>query len=82
VEIPIAQTTLASLCGVSRTLFSEYVQQLSSKGWIKISYGKLEILSIAAWYAFARGQRERNLSNLSPSIEELLAELRACDTTL
>lgn len=82
VEIPIPQTTLASLCGVSRTLFSEYVQQLAAAGWLKISYSKLEILSISAWLAFAHRQRERNFSNLNPSAAELLAELSSCDHTL
>lgn len=81
VEIPIGQSTLASLCGVSRTLFSEYVQQVAATGLLKISYGKLEILSIAAWHQFAHHQRERNLSNLSPTADELLEELKACDHT-
>jgi CRP/FNR family cyclic AMP-dependent transcriptional regulator len=76
VEIPIAQNTLASLCGVSRTLFSEYVQQLAHNGWLKLSYGKLEILSINTWHAFARSQRERSVSTLNPTIAELLLELQ------
>ncbi len=75
VEIPIAQTTLASLCGVSRTLFSEYVQQLAQEGWLKISYGKLELLNIDTWHAFARSQREDSVSNLNASIRELLQVL-------
>ncbi len=82
VEIPISQTTLASLCGVSRTLFSEYVQQLAAQGWLKISYAKLEILLISAWLGFASRQRERNFSNLNPSAAELLEELKSCDHTL
>lgn len=81
VEIPIPQTTLASLCGVSRTLFSEYVQQLAAASWLKISYSKLEILQISAWLGFASRQRERNFSNLNPSVAELLAELQSCDHT-
>lgn len=75
VEIPIAQTTLASLCGVSRTLFSEYVQQLAQQGWLKISYGKLEILQIDTWHAFARSQREDGVNHLNASIGELLQVL-------
>ena len=80
VEIPISQNTLASLCGVSRTLFSEYVQQLAQHGWLKLSYGKLEILSITAWHAFARRQRDDNLNTLNASIQELLALLQAANT--
>lgn len=79
VEIPIAQNTLASLCGVSRTLFSEYVGQLSQNGWLKLSYGKLEILNVATWHAFARRQREGSVNALNPSITELLAVLQAID---
>ena len=79
VEIPIAQTTLASLCGVSRTLFSEYVQQLAQQGWLKISYGKLEILNIGTWHAFARSQREDSVSHLNASIGELLQVLRGLE---
>jgi CRP/FNR family cyclic AMP-dependent transcriptional regulator len=81
VEIPVSQGVLASLCGVSRTLFSEYVQQLANSGWLKISYGKLEILSVTTWHTFAHRQRERNLSNISPTVEELLEELRSCEFT-
>lgn len=76
VEIPIAQNTLASLCGVSRTLFSEYVQQLAHNEWLKLHYGKLEILNIATWLRFARRQREVNVNTLNPSIAELLEVLR------
>jgi CRP/FNR family cyclic AMP-dependent transcriptional regulator len=79
VEIPIPQNTLASLCGVSRTLFSEYVQQLATHGWLKLSYGKLEILSIHTWHAFARSQREDNQNTLNASIPDLLALLERLD---
>ncbi len=75
VEIPIAQTTLASLCGVSRTLFSEDVQQLAQQEWLKLHYGKLEILNIATWLRFARRQREDNVNTLNPTIAELLEVL-------
>ncbi len=76
VEIPIAQNTLASLCGVSRTLFSEYVQQLAHNEWLTLHYGKLEILNISTWLRFARRQREDHVNMLSPSITELLEVLR------
>lgn len=79
VEIPIPQSTLASLCGVSRTLFSEYVQQLALQGWLKISYGKLELLNIQTWHSFARSQRDNSVSHLNASIGELLQMLRSLD---
>jgi len=79
VVIPIAQNTLASLCGVSRTLFSEYVQQLALNGWLQLSYGKLEILSIHTWHAFARSQREDSVGHLNASIKELLDFLQSLE---
>ena len=78
-EIPISQNTLASLCGVSRTLFSEYVQQLAQNEWLKLSYGKLEILNIATWHRFARREREESINSLNPTIGELLDVMRALD---
>lgn len=83
VELPVAQNTLASLCGVSRTLFSEFVQQLAAHGWLALSYGKLEILSIHTWHAFARSQREDSTHAVTADIQELLGmldRLRAQDS--
>lgn len=72
VELPVPQNTLASLCGVSRTLFSEYVQQLAQREWLTLSYGRLEIMNIATWHRFARRQRENSFNALNPTIVELL----------
>jgi CRP-like cAMP-binding protein len=72
VELPVAQNTLAALCGVSRTLFSEYVQQLAQREWLALSYGRLEIMNIATWHRFARRQRENSFNALNPTITELL----------
>lgn len=76
VEIPVKQKVLADLCGVSRTIFSEFVQKLAAAGWISISYGKLEILQLQNWHQFSNKQRERKLNDLDPSVEELLLELQ------
>ncbi len=78
-EIPIPQSTLASLCGVSRTLFSEYAQALANDQWLKLSYGKLEVLSPLAWHSFAQRQRALDTGHLAPTMAELLVELKACD---
>lgn len=80
VTIPLIQSVLASLCGVSRTRLSEFAHHLAVNGWLRISYGKVEILSLNTWHRFATMQRERKFNNLNPTIEELLADLRACDT--
>ena len=75
VEIPVKQKLLADLCGVSRTIFSEYVQKLASEGWLRISYGKLEILSPLNWLGFSSRQRARKFNNLNPTFQELVDEL-------
>ncbi len=76
VEIPVKQKLLSDLCGVSRTIFSEFVQKLAVAGWLKISYGKLEILSLPYWHQFSQKQRERKLNEMNPSFEEILKELQ------
>jgi len=76
VEIPVKQKLLSDLCGVSRTIFSEFVQKLAVAGWLKISYGKLEILSLPNWHQFSQKQRERKLNEMNPSFEEILKELQ------
>ena len=80
VEIPVKQKLLADLCGVSRTIFSEFVQKLAAEGWLAISYGKLEILSLPNWHRFSQKQRERQINDLNPTFEELLIELRGDST--
>jgi CRP-like cAMP-binding protein len=75
VEIPVKQKTLADLCGVSRTVFSEHVQKLAAVELLSISYGKLEILSLPNWHRFSNKQRERKFNDLNPSFEELLSEI-------
>lgn len=75
VEIPIPQELIASLCGVSRTLFSEYLQHLARAGWVKVRYGAIELRSTEAWRVFMQRQRESQRVISRPSIESLLAEL-------
>jgi CRP/FNR family cyclic AMP-dependent transcriptional regulator len=75
ISIPVTQTVLAAMCGVSRAVFSEYVQPLASNGWLTISYGQIELLSIATWHRFYKSRRAQSTTLISPTIEELLAEL-------
>lgn len=77
VEIPISQELVASLCGVSRTLFSEYLQHLVRAGWVKVRYGAIELNSPEVWQAFAQTQRARQRVVSRPTIEDLLAEMNA-----
>ena len=80
VEIPVKQEVIAALCGVSRSRFSTLIQQLASSGWLRISYGSIEILALETWQKFSNLQRRRTMGRLDPSMEELLAELQGCST--
>jgi CRP/FNR family cyclic AMP-dependent transcriptional regulator len=81
-DVAIGQNTIAELCGVSRTLFSQYVQHLSREGWLKLRYGGLEIQSTDTWCIFARHQRERQSVFSSPTITELLNAMAAAHEEL
>lgn len=70
--IPIKQSVFASLCGVSRTLFSEYILQLERAGWLEIMYGKIEIKGMETWRRFINAQARTVWSDANPSIEKLI----------
>jgi CRP/FNR family cyclic AMP-dependent transcriptional regulator len=71
-EIPLKQSLLASLCGVSRGIFSVCIQQLVADGWLRVNYGTLVFQSIETWKKFSCSHR-LNVQNLTkPSMQELL----------
>jgi CRP/FNR family cyclic AMP-dependent transcriptional regulator len=76
-EIPLKQATLASMCGVSRGLFSECVQRISEAGFIKLNYATLQILNIKAWSRFAHAYRQNPMSLTKVEVPELLALIAA-----
>ena len=78
IEIPVKQEVIASLCGVSRSRLSTYLQVLASHGWLRIAYGGIEIIALEAWQRFSNLQRLRTFGRLEPTMDELLAELNAC----
>ena len=82
VDIPIAQNQIAELCGVSRTLFSQYIQHLARDGWLKLRYGGIELQSAATWCIFARKQRERQCMTSKPTIHALLSDMAAAHEEL
>lgn len=79
VELPLKQSDLACLCGVSRSTFSDVVQQLAINGWLRLAYGKIEILSHDSWHRFSQKQRTRSFSNLCPTLDELLQDLKMAE---
>ena len=75
IAIPVTQAVMAAMCGVSRAVFSECVQPLAAGGWLVISYGQIELLSIATWHRFYKLRRAQPTTHTNPTMEELLAEL-------
>jgi CRP-like cAMP-binding protein len=79
-NFPFKQAVIASLCGVSRTVVSNCLQKLASQGWVKISYGNIELLNYGAWQRFANRQREKIMFDANPTMDDLLDDLNAVDT--
>lgn len=71
--IPIPQGALAAICGVSRTVFSNFVLQLEKKGWIALSYGGAEFLQMGQWLALLQAQRADPHTNSMGTVEQILA---------
>jgi CRP/FNR family cyclic AMP-dependent transcriptional regulator len=73
-RIPVKQSIVANMCGVSRSVFSELIQHLYKGRLISIAYGMLEISNVAAWTTFAAKKRSESTVNLQASIQELIDE--------
>jgi CRP/FNR family transcriptional regulator, cyclic AMP receptor protein len=75
-EIPLKQSLLASMCGVSRGVFSESVQYLASAGLIRLSYGTLALSRVRAWHKFSSDHsKNRHDNKMSmPAILKLMSE--------
>ena len=71
----MTQVVIAAMCGVSRAVFSENVRPLAAEGWLTLSYGQIELLSVATWHRFSKIRRMQPLTHTNPTIEELLVEL-------
>ena len=72
-DIPLKQSVLAALCGVSRGVFSECVQQLAAAGWVNLNYATLALLRITVWRKFSRQYRQSRLNAVKPSTQEILS---------
>ncbi|ARV18636.1 hypothetical protein AEP_01692 [Curvibacter sp. AEP1-3] len=75
ITIPINQTVLASLCGVSRSRLSAVIHALEKHGWLRLEYGRIEVLNLPAWHAFASTRRNMNDTKYDPTIEDLIESL-------
>jgi CRP-like cAMP-binding protein len=53
-DIPLKQAVLASICGVSRGVFSECILQLSRAGLLRLNYATLCFLQVPQWEQFCK----------------------------
>ena len=72
VEVYVSQSLLASLLGVSRTLFSNVLHALCKEKLLFTSYKKIVFVSLEAWMGFAQRHRSVRLTNFDPTLEEIL----------
>lgn len=78
-SLPAKQSILATLCGVSRTVMSKYLQTLQLHGWLSIEYGITKFCRLRAWSEFLDGRRKNGSLNMSPGMGEVLRELERAD---
>lgn len=75
-EIPVKQSVIASVFGVSRSVFSELVQHLASAGFLRVNYATLELCSVETWLRFSRKYRQTRMNMTKPTMDELLLLMR------
>lgn len=76
------QNFVASFCGVSRPVFSNFIQHLVNAGFLKVHYGSIEFYKISAWLRLAFKIR-KNHSTIQDFVENsALDELAACEEDL
>ena len=72
------QHMLASLCGVSRSVFSALVQRLIESNFLSSQYGRLEFHKIAAWLNLSLRIRKNHYSMRTFVEHSAFDELEAC----
>lgn len=72
-EIPLKQSLLAGLCGVSRGVFSVGAQQLVEAGWLGVNYATVNLMHIKTWGRFSRKYRQNRLNRSKPTMQDLLS---------
>jgi CRP-like cAMP-binding protein len=73
VVIPVSQGMLSALCGVSRTVFSNFLLQLERGGRLAVSYGSVELKSIGFWQALINAQRNNFGVATLATLDEMIA---------
>jgi CRP-like cAMP-binding protein len=73
--VPIKQSLVAAICGVSRTLLSQFLQALQEAGWVRVHYSRLELVRPHAWIGLARAMHRHRLFERHVTLAEMLHEL-------
>lgn len=60
-EIPIKQSLLASMCGLSRGVFSVNASKLVEAGWCQVRYARMTLVNLKAWEIFLDDHRANGL---------------------
>ena len=76
-DISVKQALMASMCGVSRGIFSVCINQLERASWCEIQYGTISLLQIKAWIHFSAAQRHNRIHMDKPAMPEILLQLDA-----
>ena len=76
-DIPLKQALLASMCGVSRGIFSICAKQLAAAGLLRVNYSSVGLLGLKTWGRFSKARRQNRLNLIKPSMPELLSLLQA-----
>ncbi len=75
-DIQLTQTLLATMCGVSRGVFSECAKSLEADGWLMVNYSSLRVLQMQRWASFSQFHRSNRFYQTNPSIFEILSLMR------
>lgn len=71
-EVPLKQSLIAAICGVSRGVFSEQIQPLVAAGWLRVNYATITLLRLSGWSNFSRMQREKRVIDSKPTLADIL----------
>jgi CRP/FNR family cyclic AMP-dependent transcriptional regulator len=71
-DVPLKQAVLASICGVSRGVFSECIVQLARAGWLRLNYATLSFLQVQKWEQFCKNYRNNGTTATRLTTPEIL----------
>lgn len=80
-DLPLKQSLLAALCGVSRGIFSVAVKQLAAAGWLHLNYATVSLCRLRAWGLFTRTYHQNRLNAIKPSMQEILSLMEQASVT-